>query len=51
MAEILVDPMLPRKASRGVLLVTVLETDTGGKGENPKALEITVVKELCKLTP
>jgi hypothetical protein len=46
-----VDPMLPRKASRGVIRVTVPETDTGGWGEYPKALEITLVKELCKLAP
>ena len=27
------------------------KTDTGGWGENPKALERTAVKELGKLTP
>jgi hypothetical protein len=43
--------MLPRKGSRGELRVPVPETDTGGWGENPKALEITTVKELCILTP
>ncbi len=43
--------MLPRKASRGGLRVAVLQTNTGGWGEYPKALEITVVKELCKLAP
>jgi hypothetical protein len=43
--------MLPRKGSRGDLRVPVPETDTGGWGENPKALEITMVKELCILTP
>jgi hypothetical protein len=30
---------------------TVLETDTGGQGENPKALERTRVKELGKIVP
>ena len=27
------------------------KTDTGGQGEYPKVLEITLVKELGKLTP
>ncbi len=27
------------------------KTDTGRQGEDPKALEITLVKELGKLTP
>jgi hypothetical protein len=31
--------------------LTVPETDTGGQGENPKARERTLVKELGKLTP
>ena len=31
--------------------VTVPETNTGGRGEYPKALEKTLVKELGKLTP
>ena len=43
--------MLPRKASRGGCWVTVPETDTGGRGEYPKALERTMVKELGKFTP
>ena len=30
---------------------TVPQTDTGGQGENPKALERTQEKELGKLTP
>ena len=47
----LIDPMLPRKASRGEGRVTVPKTDTGGWGEYPKALERTLVKELGKLTP
>ena len=46
------DSMLPGKASRGsTAALTVLETDTGGWGEYPKALERTQVKELGKLTP
>ena len=32
-------------------IVTVPQTDTGGQGENPKALERTLEKELGKLTP
>jgi hypothetical protein len=43
--------MLPRKVSRGDIEMTVPETNTGGWGEYPKALEITSIKELCKLTP
>ena len=31
--------------------VTVPQTDTGGQGENPKALERTRVKELGKIVP
>ena len=30
---------------------TVPETDTGGQGENPEALEKTLVKELGKIAP
>ena len=33
------------------LTKTVPQTDTGGQGENPKALERTLEKELGKLTP
>ena len=44
--------MLPRKASAELIaVVTVPQTDTGRRGENPKALERTLVKELGKLTP
>jgi len=32
-------------------LVTVLQTDSGGRGEYPKARERTLAKELGKLTP
>ena len=43
---------LPGKASRECTAVpTVPETDTGGWGEDPKALERTRVKELGKITP
>ena len=45
------DPTLPRKASGGQFGVPVPETDTGGWGEKPKALERILLKELCKLTP
>ena len=48
----MVDPRLPRKAAGCVDgLVTVPETDSGGRVEKTKALEITLVKELGKLTP
>ena len=33
------------------LYETVPQTDTGGQGENPKALERTLVKELGKMVP
>ena len=45
------DPMLPRKTSKRVNLVTVPQTDSGGRVEHTKALERTVVKELGKMTP
>ena len=46
------DPTLPRKAPIELIaVVTVLQTNTGGRGENPKALERTLLKELGKLTP
>ena len=35
----------------GSLSMTVPQTDTGGLGENPKARERTLVKELGKFTP
>jgi hypothetical protein len=47
----LINPTLPRKASGGEYSTTVPQTDTGGWGEYPKALERTLVKELGKLTP
>ena len=33
------------------VMVTVPQTDTGTRGENPQACEITTAKELGKLTP
>ena len=48
-------PKLPRKASSAskdaIHMAPVPETDTGRRGEDPKAREITLVKELGKLTP
>ena len=45
------DPMLPRKASLSVGTVPVPQTNSGGRVENTKAIEITVVKELGKIPP
>ena len=42
---------LPRKASMEVLYLSVPQTDTGRRGEYPKALELTLVKELGKMAP
>ena len=51
-AHKLSDPMLPRKAPVELIAVaTVPQTDTGGRGEYPKALERTLLKELGKMTP
>ena len=45
-------PQLPRKAPvESTAGVTVPQTDTGGRGEYPKALERTLPKELGKMTP
>ena len=33
------DPMLTRKAAKRRSCKTVLQTDSGGQGENPKAIE------------
>ena len=46
-----IDPKLSRKTSKRVDLVTVPQTDSGGRVEHTKALVRTVVKELSKLTP
>ena len=46
------DPQLPRKAPVELTTgATVPQTDTGGRGEDPKALERTLLKELGKMTP
>ena len=45
------NPPLPRKTSKDSCYVTVPQTDTGRRGENPKALEKTLAKELGKLAP
>ena len=46
------DPLLPRKAPVELTAgVTVPQTDTGGRGEYPKALERTHPKELGKILP
>src|SRR5262245_45048050 len=46
------NPPLPRKAPvESTADVTVPQTDTGGRGEYPKALERTLLKELGKMTP
>ena len=42
---------LPRKASKDMILSPVPQTNTGGRGENPKVSERTMVKELGKMTP
>jgi len=46
------NPLLPRKAPvESTAGATVPQTDTGGRGEYPKALERTLPKELGKMTP
>ena len=45
------DAKLPRKASKDMILSPVPQTNTGGRGENPKVSERTMVKELGKMTP
>jgi hypothetical protein len=40
---------LPRKTSRAKATVTVLQTDTGRRGEEPQVYERTFVKELGKI--
>ena len=48
----MIDPMLPRKAAFHIEgLLTVPQTDSGGRVENTKALERIQAKELGKLTP
>ena len=43
--------LLPRKTSNRTMMRVRTKTDTGRRGEYPKALEITVLKELGNLTP
>jgi hypothetical protein len=45
------DALLPGKASKLMIILTVPQTDTGGQVENTKALERTRVKELGKIVP
>ncbi len=47
----MIDPTLTRKPAKARLKVTVPQPDTGRQGEYPKVCEITLVKELGKLTP
>ncbi len=42
---------LPRKTTNRTTMHIRTKTDTGRRGEYPKALEKTVLKELGKLTP
>ena len=42
---------LPRKASKDITKKPVPRTNTGGQEENSKVSEITMVKELGKITP
>ena len=43
--------LLPRKTSNRTTMHIRTKTDTGRRGEYPKALEKTVLKELGNLTP
>ncbi len=45
------DTMLPRKATKLQLYLSVPQTDTGARDEYSKALERTLEKELGKMTP
>ena len=46
------NPMLPRKAPTELItLVSVPQTDTGGREEYSKALERSLSKELGKMPP
>ena len=42
---------LARKAAQIAKEMPVPQTDTGGRGENPKTIGRTLVKELGKMTP
>ena len=51
-AHELSDPKLPRKAPAELIaVVTVPQTDSGGREEDSKALERSLSKELGKMTP
>ena len=51
-AHELSDPRLPRKAPTELTaVVSVPQTDSGGREEYSKARERTLVKELGKMTP
>jgi hypothetical protein len=51
-AHELIDPTLPRKAPvKSTTLVSVPQTDSGGREEYSKALERTHPKELGKILP
>ena len=41
---------LARKGASNIVRVPVPQTDAGGRGENPKTNERTLVKELGKMT-
>ncbi len=41
----------PLAHASAIYVVPVPQTDTGRRGENPKARGITLVKELGKMTP
>jgi hypothetical protein len=45
-----IDATLPRKAAKARFMVLVPETDTGSQVENTKVREITLSKELGKIT-
>ena len=44
-------PRFQEKLLGLIMALPVPITDTGGRGENPKAIERTLVKELGKMTP
>ena len=51
MKEKLLDPSFQEKSLSDRLILTVPQTDTGGRVENTKAFERTWVKELGKIAP
>ena len=46
-----VNPRWQEKVLTLIIRVPVPQTDAGGRGENPKTNERTIVKELGKMTP